>query len=442
MKLPLLSQRIDLKNAYFSGEKVASLIIGAVFLGGSFLLPSHTYSAESQNMRLIGHRDLQWRDSLQVVLKGNYAYIGHHRGEAFNPLTGKREDNGTTILDVADPREPKIIAHIPGRRGAESRAVQVAERPLPGKDFLLRNQESSGFTGFEVWDITDRTDPRLASTIGPFQAAHKSWWESATGYAYLSATQPGWSGQHLVIYDLKNPYRPQFVSNWGLPVQRPGNAAGRGVSLHHPVISGNRAYLSYLFGGDMVILDITNKAAPKLVSHLQFSPPSPGIHTTVPFTVPSAPAKGSRGVRSVLVLSEEAFSHDCRETRRQLHIVDATDETNPTPLTTFKVPDGDFCSRGGRFGPHQFAETRDGWLIGGTLLYIAYFNAGLRVVDVSDPVRPREVGFFIPSASVRAQSQGRKNIQTNDVDLDYRGFIYMTDRSGNGLHIVEYTGGN
>jgi len=393
-------------------------------------------------MRLIGHNDLQGRDSLQVVLKGNFAYIGHHRGEAFNPLTGKREDNGTTILDIADPREPKIIAHIPGRTGAESRSVQVAERLLPGKDFLLRNQESSGFAGFEVWDITDRTRPRLVSTIGPFQAAHKSWWESATGYAYLSATQPGWSGQHLVIYDLKNPYQPRFVSNWGLPFQRPGYAQGRGVSLHHPVISGNRAYLSYLFGGDMVILDITDKVAPKMVSHLQFSPPSPGIHTTVPFTVLPAPARGSGNVHTVLVLSEEAFSADCRETRRKLYIVDATDETNPTPLSTFTVPDGNFCSRGGRFGPHQFAETRDGGLIGGTLLYIAYFNAGLRVVDVSDPFRPREVGFFIPSPSVKALSQGSKIIQTNDVDLDYRGFIYVTDRSGNGLHILEYTGGS
>jgi hypothetical protein len=375
-------------------------------------------------------------------LKGNYAYIGHHRGEAFNPLTGKKEDNGTTILDVAAPREPRIVKHIPGRKGAESRAVQVAEQLLPGKDFLLRNQESGSFTGFEVWDITDRAHPKLASTIGPFLAAHKSWWDTATGYAYLSATQPGWSGQHLVIYDLKNPYRPRFIANWGLPAQRPGTATNRGVSLHHPVVSGNRAYLSYLFGGDMVILDIADKAAPNMISHLQLSPASPGIHTTVPFTVPSAPTKDSKGLRTILVLSEEAFAHNCRERRRRLIIVDAADETKPAPLTTFMVPDGDFCGRGGRFGPHQFAETRDGNLIGGTLLYIAYFNAGLRVVDVADPFRPREVGFFVPSPPGEETGDRRTIIQTNDVDLDHRGLIYITDRAGNGLHILEYAPGN
>jgi hypothetical protein len=77
-------------------------------------------------------------------------------------------------------------------------------------------------------------------------------------------------------------------------------------------------------------------------------------------------------------------------------------------------------------------ETRDGEIIGGSLLYIAYFNAGLRVVDISDPFKPMEVGYYIPEA------KGKGAIQTNDVDLDYRGLIYLTDRAGAGLHIVEY----
>ncbi len=423
----------------FAGRRGALLAAAAVLLGG-LLLPSRVYSADALNVELVGHSDLQGRASLQVVLKGEYAYIGHHRGEAFNPLTGKREDNGTTIVDVASPRTPRILTHIPGRRGAESRAVQVAEGLLPGRDFLLRNQEAREFTGFEVWEITDRTWPRLTATIGPFTAAHKSWWDRATGTAYLSASQPGWSGQHLVIYDLSDPTRPRFLANWGLPEQRPGAPTGRGVSLHHPVVSGNRAYLSYLFGGDVVVLDITDRAAPRMVSHLRI-PSSPGIHTTVPFTIPPAPpiAGGAQG-RTVLALSEEAFASDCRESRRQLYVLDATQETAPVLLADFLIPDGDFCTRGGRFGPHQFAETRDGGLIGGTLLYVAYFNAGLRVVDLADPHRPREVGYYIPSSSAGKPAPGGAVPQTNDVDLDYRGLIYTTDRSGGGLHILRHTG--
>jgi len=219
------------------------------------LTSQRTYGADAANVRLVGHSDLQGRDALQVVLKGNYAYVGHHRGRERNPMTGALEWNGTTILDVSNPKQPRIIKHIPGYEGAESRAVQVVEKYFDGRDYLLRNQESSHFTGFEVWDITDRPSPRLVSKIEGLNAAHKGWWDAKTGYAYLSGISPGWKGQHLIIYDLKNPYIPKFVSNWGLPGQAPGGQ-GSGVSLHHPVISGDRAYLSYLRGGDVVILDI------------------------------------------------------------------------------------------------------------------------------------------------------------------------------------------
>lgn len=398
---------------------------------------SAAFSAEAKHVRLIGYSDLQGRDALQIVLKGNFAYIGHHRGEEFNPLTGKKEPNGTTIVDVSNPAKPKTVKHIPGYPGAESRAVQVVEKLHEGKDYLLRNQEAAEFIGFELWEITDRANPKKISTISPLRAAHKSWWDPKTGLAYLSGTWPSWRGQHLIIYDLQNPYLPKFVANWGLPGQRPGDRESNGKSLHHPVILGNRAYLSYLFGGDLVILDITDPREPKMVAHMDFSPPFSGIHTTVPFPKMKVPnfTKGLGDVRDILVVSEESFASNCQELRRQLYIVDATEETRPLPIATFKVPDGDFCSRGGRFGPHQFAETRDGEIIGGNLLYIAYFNAGLRVVDISDPFQPKEVGYYIPEPS-----RGRKIIQTNDVDLDYRGLIYITDRVGNGMHILEYTG--
>jgi len=421
-------------------KKLLALAISAL-VWGVFFHPAQVHPAEALIVRLIGHSDLQGRDSLQVVLKGNYAYIGHHRGEEFNPLSGKVESNGTMIVDITHPHQPKIVKHIPGRKGAESRAVQVAVKYFDGQDYLLRNQESGAFTGFEIWDITNKANPQMVSTIGPLHAAHKSWWDAKTGHAYLSGTQPGWRGQHLIIYDLRNPRQPKLVANWGLPGQRPGEGSSGGVNLHHPVISGNRAYLSYLFGGDMVILDIADKTQPKMIAHLDFSPPNSGIHTTVPFRgikVPHA-TKGLEDVRNFLVLSEESFAYNCQELRRQLYIVDATEETNPIPVATFKVPDGDFCERGGRFGPHQFAETKDGEIIGGTLLYIAYFNAGLRVVDLSDPSHPREVGFYIPDPTGTGKSRGPGVIQTNDADLDYRGLIYITDRNGNGLHILQFT---
>jgi len=54
------------------------------------------------------------------------------------------------------------------------------------------------------------------------------------------------------------------------------------------------------------------------------------------------------------------------------------------------------------------------------------------------PNHPREVGFYIPDPAGKEKSRGRRVIQTNDVDLDYRGLIYITDRAGNGLHILQF----
>jgi len=50
------------------------------------------------------------------------AYIGHHGGTddvpaPVNPLTGKAEPNGTSIVDVTDPAQPKYLRHIPGQPG-------------------------------------------------------------------------------------------------------------------------------------------------------------------------------------------------------------------------------------------------------------------------------------------------------------------------------------
>src|SRR5215813_15528452 len=77
--------------------------------------------AEKNNMELVGYNDLQARSAYQPTIhkQGDHwiAYIGHHGGSQVNPLTGKPESNGTSILDVTDPRRPKYLMHIPGEPG-------------------------------------------------------------------------------------------------------------------------------------------------------------------------------------------------------------------------------------------------------------------------------------------------------------------------------------
>jgi hypothetical protein len=101
-------------------------------------------------------------------------------------------------------------------------------------------------------------------------------------------------------------------------------------------------------------------------------------------------------------------------------------------VSTFPVPEGDFCDRGGRFGPHNVHEGRPGSLIDGSTVYLTYFNAGVRVYDVSDATAPREIAWFIPDAP-----PGQPAIQLNDILVAADGLIYVTDRLAGGLYILE-----
>jgi hypothetical protein len=127
-----------------------------------------------------------------------------------------------------------------------------------------------------------------------------------------------------------------------------------------------------------------------------------------------------------------------------VYMLDVTAWKNPMMADIFRVPDGDFLTHGGRFGPHQFNETQNNKLYrpqdNRNLLYVAYFAGGVRVLDISDPYAMKEVGYYVPKTTSTTIPRLKTVIQTNDVDLDYRGLAYISDRAGTGLHVVEYLG--
>ena len=446
------------------------------------------HGEEAFNARLVGAHDLQGRSAYQPlpVWQGErrIAYIGHHAGEALNPLTGAVETNGTSVLDVTDAAAPVYLAHVPATGGASgAQMVQVcAGDRLPGGDagrfYLLR---SNGNQSHEIWDVSDPASPGFVRTVAEMgrtpsgaQHTHKNWWECDTGVAYLVGTVDGWRAPRVMqVFDLADPAAPRRIRDFSLPGVQP-DASGHipgGSGLHEAVRLGNRVYMSYgtSNAGVVQILDRSrllsgdpDAAAPLGASPAALAYPEIGridlpsywgAHTAMPLLgveVPDYAGNRDNATRDFLFVVSESVANRCQETRHVSLMLDITDEAHPLPIGTFQVPEasGGFCDRGGRFGPHAPQWSMEPPFYG-RLMVVSWFNAGARVIDVRDPFNMNEVAYYIPATTERTAERCatidgveicQVAIQTNKVEVDDRGLIYLADRADTGLHIVELTG--
>ncbi|HVR33027.1 MAG TPA: hypothetical protein VMS74_10020 [Acidimicrobiia bacterium] len=379
--------------------------------------------ADSLNMGIVGHHDLAGSgDGMHVNVVDGIAYVGH-MGET---------RVGTSILDVSDPRKPELLTQIETPPGTHSHKVQVVD------DLLVVNYERNARepdantwqAGMQTFDVSDPSQPvALGFLPTPGKGVHRvTFWEAP--YVLMSASQNGFSDQILLIADVSDPSQPAEVGRWWVPGMH--TSAGEIPSwdtstavykAHHGIIRGNRAFVSWWDAG-FVVLDISDIRSPRLVSHTSPDTPTSQTHTTLP--VPG---------KDLLVVGEEATKDRCLELDRNIFLYDISDDRAPTLISTFPRPSHDFCSKGGRFGPHNIHEGRPGALIDPDTVYVTYFNAGVRVFDISKPENPVERGYCVPEPP-----PGRPAIQMNDLTVTTDGLIYATDRFTGGLYVMEYTG--
>jgi hypothetical protein len=386
--------------------------------------PQHRRAA-GHNMRLVGRCDLGGAgDGMHINLRDGYAYFAH-MGKA-----------GTSMVDVRDPSDPHLVGRIPTPPNTHSHKVQIVD------DILLVNRErlpdafggSAGAPfagGLSVYDISDPLNPREIGywACGGRGVHRMTYWSEP--YAYIAGGASDVDEQLLMVVDLSDPTQPREVGRWwydGMHHQERGRrtwGADRTANFHHGVPSGDRLY-GGLWDLGMVVLDVSDPTAPSLVSRLDLDSvdgPSRCTHTAHP--LPG---------RDLLVVTDECTVDDCEGIDFHARLVDVSDERRPTVVARFPVPEGDFCSHGGRFGPHNVHEMRPGSWQSSTVVHMTWFNAGVRVYDVADATAPREIAYFVPEPP-----PSRPSIQLNDLIVDEDGLIYVSDRYAGGLYILELT---
>ena len=390
--------------------------------------------ALARDVRRIGHLDLPGAG--QVNIAGNYAYVGH---------IPNKEQLGTSIVDIADPANPRVVGSVtlddPASHSHKVRvtgdimvvnhernmtAVGRRAEQMPGvrrelREALQREPTRAELAqrlsitevgiaeieaaekqpyrngGFRIYDIADRSKPKLIHhQMTGGGGVHR--FDMDDRYAYISTEMDGFLGAMLVTYDMRDPQRPQEVSRWWLPGQNIAAGekptwSGKRHRLHHALRFGDEMFASCWHGGFRIV-DVSDIGKPKTVASYNYHPPFPEpTHTVMP-----APEKIS-GKRIALTIDEEdqAQSANEEEARRgRLHagisLFDVTDYANVKPLSLFEVSelDSPFArTPGARFGAHQFHERMTG-----TLVHAVWFGGGLRIIDIADPDGAARGGLF------------------------------------------------
>jgi hypothetical protein len=406
----------------------------------------------SQNMKLIGHSDIDGRgDGLQLMVHRGHAYIGH-------PWS-----RGISIVDVSDPKRPGAVTYVPAPPNTWNIHLQTHDDLLlvinaldlfadvdtfrgekayyttsAGETVASRKTKRSWTAGMTVYDISQPHNPRRIGQLDVDGIGFHRLWYVGGRYAYASALLEGFTDYIFVTIDMKDPRRPELVGRWWLPGMNAGAGElseapdGKRFALHHALVEGNTAYACWRDGG-LTLLDVSDPARPVLIAHRNWSPPfGGGTHSPLPLIS-----------RNLLVVADEAVLDHEEDGRKHTWIFDIREPANPISLSTLPTPaETDYRSKGGHFGPHNLHENRPGSFVSDTLIFATWQNAGIRAFDISDPFRPVETGALVPAAPTRmvdGRADRPRVIQSADVFVDPTGLIYATDYNA-GLEIIEYGG--
>jgi hypothetical protein len=396
---------------------------------------------EQSGVEFVGYHDLDGRPGFKLAIQRHgdrwYLYLGHlwHRG--------------WSVLDVTDPRSPRLCRFVEGPANTWTIQVQVAD----GRMVTALEKPNEGWgvepglpfeEGAYIWDVAqDPEDPQL---LGHWRTGgtgtHRNFYAGGD-LVYMTAQPEGYVGHLLAVVDIGDPADPTEISRWWWPGQHVagGERPEHDFYLHGPAyVDGGRAYLGYGRVG-MVILDVADPADPRLVGRVSFGDLGSmlGCHSAVP--LPG---------RDLVIANSETILEGTGDPVNYTCVVDVADERAPRIISTFPMPRPEpgapyssYYAKGGRFGPHNQHQHQGhpDLAVPDDRIVMAYFNAGLRIFDIADPFVPVETGWYVPEdpRERRGTLPSRLVTQFEDVLVDARGYIYCTDKN-HGLFVLRPTG--
>lgn len=422
---------------------------------------------ERQNVSKVCHHELDGRPGFKMAIR--------KVDSSWLLYLSSWWHSGWTVLDVTDPFEPDVLNFIEGPENTITKNIQVADGLMitslePPRanygpvDGPLLDPDGPFESGAYVWDLSD--DPVYPERRSHYETApggtHRNYYPGGD-YAFMCATKEGFTEHILTILDVSNPDDPKEIAKWYWPEQDDEEPVEPTLAsyFHGPAyVDGDRAFLSYGRVG-MVTLDISDIHNPTLLSRTTFGNLGSGrsVHSTIPVPDTDFLAVNSEAINESHPLDDNTpseplnftFLADVSDTssprfaggpgaraHEGVRIISAMPMPTPGPGTEYS----NFYEKPGRFGPHNQHHYRGEptRLKTSELLFMTYFNAGLRIFDISDPLSPQEAGYYVaedPTERFATQRPSNGLVsQFEDVVVDSRGYIYCTDPQ-QGLFILE-----
>jgi hypothetical protein len=394
---------------------------------------------EAKNVRLVGHSDLGgWGDAFQIHVKNGVCFVA---------ASGINGNDGFSILDVSNPKKPVLKNQVKDSPAARTHKVlRITDQVLLTNSELrpgVAEKYPDVQGGLRIFDTSDPFNPKFVRYVKvDGLGVHRPVYDPRRKLLYSSGFKDDFNGMILHVHDMKDPWNPVQIGLGWVEGQKKGEKPswdttvihGDGVHLHEA-----RPYLDHYvtcgyWHGGPAMFDLKDPTNPKFM--WRQSPHEtngwPGRYHT--FIVPEGSEFGIATTETTRINMDEppAFAtfYDLRNVNTALPI--STFMPHDIDPYSMRPLDKKWWHTGSRYGAHNLWSD----MKKDDLLYICWFNAGLRIVDWSNPFNPKEVGYYMP-----AGNKQRGCAQSNDVFVDRdTGLIYLSDRWGLGLHILEYTG--
>lgn len=243
------------------------------------------------------------------------------------------------IFDVSDPADPAILATI--EHGARATDVEIT-----GDVVWVSSELDPDGNGVHAYDISDPADPQPLSTIPG--TCHTIVIHEDLLYCAAMGSSLGL----LHLWDVSDPANPVERGSIGDP---------RG-KIHDVYVDGDMVVGSFLWLG-WAFLDVSDPDAPSM---------GPLVYYDGAMTHNAWPSEDGR----YLFTTDET-------TNGHLRVWDIADRDAPVQVAEYIVDPGD--------GPHAIVHNVR---VEGNLAYIGWYEAGVVILDVSDPVEPKLVGWY------------------------------------------------